>query len=198
MSAPTETVVQPTVFLLIGSPGVGKYTVARELVSLTGARLVDNHAIANVIFNLLDIDGTTLLPPEVFRHVAVVRRAVLDALGTIAPRDLSYVLTMYLRGESQAETALFDEVAAVAEARGSQFIPVLLKCATSELVSRVVSDSRRDRMKLIDPSLAAHFNDAVPPFTTDHTAAITLEITSTPAPAAAQVILDWARSRNMG
>ena len=41
--------MEPTIFHLLGSPGVGKYTIGKALAEATGARLVDNHSIANVI-----------------------------------------------------------------------------------------------------------------------------------------------------
>ncbi len=94
-------------FHLIGSPGVGKYTVAREICALTGARLVDNHAINNVIFSLLDQDGVKPLPDEVWTPVGQVRQAVLDTLIEISPRHLSFVFTNYIRGEDEGERGAF-------------------------------------------------------------------------------------------
>lgn len=68
--------MQPTMFYLVGMPAVGKYTIAKELAGLTGARLVDNHSIANVIFNLFELDGVTPLPEGIFGPVGKVRQAV--------------------------------------------------------------------------------------------------------------------------
>jgi len=41
-----------TIIYLLGHEGVGKYTIAKEIVTMTSARLVDNHAINNLIFSL--------------------------------------------------------------------------------------------------------------------------------------------------
>jgi hypothetical protein len=185
--------LEPTIFHLIGTPGVGKYTVAKELAALTGARLVDNHAVANVIFNLLDQDGIKPLPREVWPHVGAVRRAVLDALVEVSPRHLSFVFTNYLRGEDEAETALFEEMVAVAEVRRSRFVPVLLSCATEELVKRVPNPDRKERMKLVDPSEARRMNDEVPRFETDHPNALRLDVTNIPAAESARRIVEWAK-----
>ena len=54
--------MENTIIHLIGPPGVGKYTIASQIAGRMGARLVDNHAIANVIFNVIAPDGVTPLP----------------------------------------------------------------------------------------------------------------------------------------
>ncbi|MGO7427595.1 chloramphenicol phosphotransferase, partial [Rhizobium ruizarguesonis] len=47
--------------LLLGFPGVGKLTIARELGSLISAKIVDNHWFNNPILRLLDEDQTAPL-----------------------------------------------------------------------------------------------------------------------------------------
>jgi len=186
---------RPTIFHLIGSPGVGKYTVGNELATLTGARLVDNHAVANVIFNVLDQDGIKPLPRDVWQYVGSVRRAVLDAMMHLSPPHLSFVFTNYIRGGDAAEYALYLENAAVAEVRGSRFVPVLLTCETAELVKRIPSPSRRERMKLLDPVEGARLNDQAPQFETDHPNFMRLDTTRTPPGESARKIAAWAESR---
>ncbi len=159
---------RPTIFHLIGTPGVGKFTVGSELARLTGAKFVDNHSVANVIFNVLDQDGFKPLPPGVWAYVRQVRQAVLDAMMHLSPSYLSFIFTNYIRGQDEHEYAYFLENVAVAEVRGCRFIPVLLTCETSELVNRIGTESRRQRMKLLDPIEASRLNDEVPRFTTDH------------------------------
>ncbi|MGH2608505.1 MAG: hypothetical protein ACRDHF_05390 [Tepidiformaceae bacterium] len=178
---------------LIGSPGVGKYTIGSQVARLVGARLVDNHSVANVIFNLLDQDGIKPLPPAVWPRVAQVRGAVLDTLMHVSPPELSFVLTNYMRGEDAGEEAAFQEVVAVAEVRGSTFVPVILSCETPELLKRVVREDRRDRMKLVDPTEARRLNDEVPRFRSTHPNTLELDVTAIAPGAAAEMIVDWAR-----
>ena len=187
--------MRPTMYHLIGPPAAGKYTIAKEVASLTGARLVDNHAIANVIFNVLDQDGVKPLPRGIWPQVGKVRRAVLDTIIEFSPREMSFVFTNYMRGEDVAEMAVFEEMVAVAEIRESLYVPVLLVCETSELVRRVGNESRRQRMKLLDPIEAARLNDEVPAFTTDHPNTLRVDTTHTPPRAAAEQIVDWAAKR---
>lgn len=183
--------MQSTIFHLIGKPGVGKYTIGSELARLTGARLVDNHSIANVIFNLINADGITPLPAGIWSRVSQVRAAVLDTLVHVSPPDLSFVLTNFIRGDDDAERVAFMEVAAVAEARGSIFVPVILSCETPELVRRIVQPDRRARMKLVDPVQGARLNDDVPQFQSDLPNTLELDVSRTPARDAAQAIVDW-------
>ncbi len=188
----TDGPMQPVIYHLIGTPAVGKYTIGKRLSELAAARFVDNHSIANVVFNVIAPDGVTPLPAAIWPRVGQVRAAVLDTIRNVAPPGLSYVFTNYLHGESPAEFALFQDLMELAEARASLFVPVLLRCDTSELMARAANDSRVERMKLIDPILIAHMNDEVAPFQTDHPHALTIDTTARPAEESARLIVDWA------
>ncbi|MEP6872432.1 MAG: chloramphenicol phosphotransferase [Anaerolineaceae bacterium] len=181
----------PTIYHLIGKPGVGKYTVGSELVRLTGARFVDSHSIANVIFNLIDPDGLTPLPDGIWSRVGQVRAAVLDTIIHLSPPHLSFVFTNYLRGEDASEDAILEELVAIAQTRKSTYVPVLLSCKTAELVARIVSEDRRARMKLIDPIEGARLNDHVPQFEPNHPNTLRLDVTHIPPAETAQAIIDW-------
>ena len=183
--------MRSVVYHLIGRPGVGKYTIGSEIARLTGARLVDNHSVANVIFQLLNVDGVTPLPEGVWARVDQVRSAVLDTLGNLAPRELSFVFTNFIRGEDPAEYANFMEFVAATETRGSVFVPVVLSCQTEELVRRIVRPERKARMKLEDPIEGARLNDHTPQFQTDHPNLLALDVTRMPAGEAAEAIAAW-------
>jgi hypothetical protein len=187
--------MKPTIIHLIGPPGVGKYTIGKEVARLAGARLVDNHAIANVIFNLIEVDGVTPLPREVWTYVGGVRRAVLDAILNLSPRHLSFVFTNFIRGDDPAEYAVFEEFVAVAEVRGSLYVPVALSCETPELLTRIVRQDRAERMKLVDPVLGRKFNEEAAPFVTLHPNFLRVDVTAIPPDESARRIIEWAESR---
>lgn len=178
---------------LIGTPGVGKYTIGLRVTQMIGARLVDNHSIANVIFNLLDQDGIKPLPPEVWPQVTKVRRAALDTLMHLSPPHLSFVLTNYMRGEDEGELAAFEEVVAVADVRASTFVPVILTCETEELTRRITLPDRESRMKLIDPAEGRRLNDEVPRFKTSHPNLLELDVTRLAPEQSAARVVEWAR-----
>lgn len=148
VSSPTSLVY------LLGSPGVGKRTVAEALAAHTGALVLDNHRINLPIMSLFDWDGSERLPPEVWGYVEAIRSVVLDALADIAPRDSSYVLTNALEVGYEA---WFDRIEGIARARGSVFVPVLLECELEEQLRRVASEDRVVRLKLSDPEHAREF-----------------------------------------
>jgi len=179
-------------FYLVGMPAVGKYTIAKELAGLTGARLVDNHSIANVIFNIVGVDGIKPLPADTFDYVGRVREVALDAIRNLAAREVSFVLTIVLLGNDTKDAAFFDEAVALASERESLFVPVLLRCETPELMHRAGNESRQERMKLIDPSAVANINDTYTQFDTDHPNTLRLDTTSTPPAESARRILTWA------
>ena len=78
---------------LVGFAGTGKLTIARAFARLVGAKVVDNHWINNPIFGLIDSDGVTPLPDEVWAQVAKVREAVLETIATLAKPETNFVLT---------------------------------------------------------------------------------------------------------
>lgn len=184
--------LENTMIHLIGSPGAGKYTIARALVAKTGARLIDNHSIANVIFNVLNVDGITPLPPSVWVRVGRVRAAVFDAITNLSPPAMSFVFTNYIRGDDPADVAVFEEFLALAAKRGAAYVPVLLSCETPELLRRIVQPDRAARMKLIDPVEGARINDEIPPFETDHANVLRLDVTALAPDAAAATTIAWA------
>ena len=148
MSSPTSLVY------LLGSPGVGKRTVAEALSVRTGSLVLDNHRINLPIMSLFNWDGSERLPPEVWGYVNQIRSAVLDALADIAPSEASYVLTNALEVGYEA---WFERIERIARARGSVFVPVLLECELEEQLRRVTSEDRVERLKLCDPEYAREF-----------------------------------------
>ena len=148
--------VTPSLVYLIGFPAAGKYTIARELADVMAERdvrmvVVDNHHINNVVFAVIDTDGKKSLPPEVWKHIGEVRAAVLAAIRDVAPPEWSYVFTNVLIAGVPGDERAPGELAALAEARGSAFVPVVLRCDTGQLEHRIVTPERKHRMKWVDP-----------------------------------------------
>ena len=92
-----------TMVALIGFAGTGKYTIGRELCERTGATLVHNHLINNPIFNVVKVDATTPLPPQVWDLVKEVRATVYEAIRELSAPERSFVFTMHLRQSSTAD-----------------------------------------------------------------------------------------------
>lgn len=94
MTQPTTTIIY-----LTGKPGVGKYTIAKELAANHGFIVCDNQLINNPIFELLQYDGYAKEKADLHpTYVGSVERgernialeniiAIAKALGC-SPKDL--------------------------------------------------------------------------------------------------------------
>jgi adenylate kinase family enzyme len=179
---------------IIGPPGVGKYTVASVLAARMPAKLVDNHYWLNPIFGLIQQDGVTPLPKEVWNLVQQSRNAVLETIATLSPRDWNFVLTHGFEGTSR-DYEMANEIFEVAGRRSADILVVRLTCSIAELTMRIVAPERRNRLKDVDPE-SAHRNGALPLFDAGFHRAITIETSSLSAEATAENILSELQSSN--
>jgi hypothetical protein len=177
-----------TIIYLIGFAGVGKYTIAQHLAAIEPFKIVDNHYILNPIFNLLEQDGVTPLPPKVWDRAMQVRLAVLATIGDLSPTRWNFAFTNELLGDASSQE-LYSQVLEVAKARGSRFVPVRLVCDIEEHVRRVTRPERRERMKSVDARDARTKHD-FELFQPRHPHTLTLEVTHLSAEESAWRILE--------
>jgi len=140
---------------LIGYPGVGKYTIAQAIARLAegdGRRFVVSTTITprNVIFSVMDVDGLRTDPRETWTRVGEVREALYRAIATLSPTDWSFIFTNVLTEGEPLDAAAVERVCALAAERGNPYVPVHLICASEEVLRRVTSPSRRERLKWVD------------------------------------------------
>lgn len=137
---------------LIGFPGVGKLTIAKEIVRQhADFVLVDNHLINNPVFSVVKADGKTPLPAEIWVKASQIRAIVLDTMERLAPSHLSFVMTNFAV-ENEEDKAECRKIEAVAAQRGGQYFPVILTCDVEENRRRIVSPERGLKLKSIDPN----------------------------------------------
>ena len=93
------------VIYLIGIPAVGKYTIAKEIRRLTGAKVVDNQLINLPIFSVLGFDGkdTFPFPTEAWKHIERIREAVLTVIQDLCAPNDSFVFTNVLTPRAHIE-----------------------------------------------------------------------------------------------
>ena len=141
-----------TILYLIGIPAVGKYSVAREIGRLTGARVVDNQLINTPVFSVVGYDGTAafLFPPGAWKHIETIQRAVLAVIRDCSPPDESFVFTNVLDARAPGDRAWFRRVERLAKQRKAAFFPVWLTCDAAVLQRRKNTADRRARLKDID------------------------------------------------
>lgn len=191
----------PTVYLLMGFPGTGKLTIARALSALVRdqgqeVRVVDNHFINNPIFGLIEQDGVTPLPPEVWERVGEVREAVLRTIESLSPRSWSFIFTSDLVDRPE-DRAWFDRLLQLSSRRQSVFAPVRLLCDLEELSRRVVSPERRVLMKSISVEELTARYPVEEVLDAGHPNTLTLDVTEAPPEIAAQRILDHAQKLSL-
>jgi hypothetical protein len=163
-----------TIIYIVGPPGVGKYTVGRLLADQLGCKLVDNHYWLNVIFSLVEQDGITPLPKAIWPLAGQVRSAVLETIATLSPPQWSFIFTHSALNDP-AELAIYEDVKAVAQRRGSRLVAVGLSCRNSdELARRVVMPERRRRLKGAD-AVDARRHALLPTLDPGHSGTINVE-----------------------
>ncbi len=181
---------------LLGHEGVGKYTIAKELVSLTGARLVDNHAINNSIFSLIHSDGKNDLPDAVWYRVRQVFAAVFETIATLSPAEYSFIFTNALKEGRAKDKVAFNQIVSIAEARHSTFVVVRLSCSTEEIAKRIVNIDRKERHKSTDAKAARIRNEQEQVYIPEYPNVLNLDTTTLSAKATAKAIIDYVNTLN--
>lgn len=168
---------------LTGKPGVGKYTIAKELAKEHGFIICDNQLINNPIFELLQYDGYAKIPDFAWDSISKIRTEIFEFL-TKVPQN-NYVLTNCL-AETDEDRNLYEQVRDMAEVRGSFFIPVQLLITKEEHLKRLTQPTRRERWKSID---AQDAEDNGPLLSISHPHFLELEVSNlSPEDAAGAII----------
>ena len=170
-----------TIVYLLGHYGVGKLTVAKALCALTGARLLDNHLINNVVFSLIRADGRTPLPKVVWDHISAIRMIAFEVMEALAPPEFSYVLTNALDEDDPLDRAWYERAVLLAQRRGAVFVPVFVTCDEAENARRIPLPDRAANMKHTDAASAMERRRTRRPLQAAHPNRLDLD-TTTAAP----------------
>jgi shikimate kinase len=131
---------------LYGPPGVGKLSVASELVTLTGFKLFHNHLTIDLVTSVFErgTEGWARLIREIGQRVLVeAAREGIDLVVTDVYPGTPYT-TAYWR-------SMLESV----RSGGGTVLLVQLTCAREELFVRLQNESRREHGKLTDPHVLA-------------------------------------------
>jgi hypothetical protein len=173
-----------TIIYLPDKPGVGKFTIAKELAKTYGFIVCDNQLINNPIFELLQHDGYAKIPEFAWDSIAKIRTEIFSFLSKVPQNN--YVLTNCLADTSE-DKELYEQVKLMAMVRGSLFVPVQLLIVKEEHLKRLTQTSRRERLKSIDTKDS---EDNQPFLSIDHCNFLELEVSNLSAEDAARRIMD--------
>ena len=190
MSTRLAETLENTIVVLIGFAGTGKYTIGRELCGRTGAKLIDNHLIANPVFKVVNADGVTPLPSEVWDKIKQIRRTVYEAIRELSPPKMSFVFTVEWRANNPGDHKAFVDLEELATARQSLFVPIRLICEVDELCRRVVQPARVEMLKEISPELARKKSAEDSVLNPQHPNLRTIDVTRKSPAESVEVILD--------
>lgn len=178
---------------LLGWPGVGKLTVAREMrirAASLGVALgvVDNHLTSVPILDVVEADGAGPLPDGTWEHVARIREVVYDAIESLARPGTSFVFTNVMVDSDPRSAMVVDRLVRLAEVRQTAYLPILLECRPDEHRARSSSPTRLEKRKWIDADEILRFTETEALHLPGGT--MTVDTTSIGAGEAADVVLD--------
>lgn len=176
--------------VLMGFPGAGKLTIAKELGSLISARIIDNHWFNNPILRLLDEDGTAPLPRGIWEYTGRVRQTVLDAIAEYSSPSANFIFTHAGIEGDERSVRTYHQFVEAGRKCNAIFVPVRLLCAEDELARRVSSPERREHLKStdVDVSRARSQKAVVLNIPSQH--ALTLDVTFASPSESAKAIRD--------
>jgi hypothetical protein len=133
-----------------GRPGVGKLTIARELATLIGAKLLDNHSVYNVGFSLTEFKS-----PAFYRALRAVRAVALEFILEL-PATTPVIITNAHFENSDWGRENWDTFNEMARQRGVPLAVIVLECDRDENLRRIVGESRIGKGALRDPNIVPH------------------------------------------
>jgi len=181
-----------TIIYLIGIPAVGKYTIAKEIGRMTGAKVVDNQLINFPVYSVIGYDGTASFP---FPHgagaqIEKIHRAVLAVIRDFCPPDDSFVFTNVLDASVPGDKAWFRRIERLARQRKAMFFPIWLTCDAEMIRQRKGSPERRARRKDIDLTNIDWYLKEFEVLKVPHPNALTLDTSHSRPEQIAQCILE--------
>lgn len=169
-----------------GFPGIGKLTIARELVALLAphnGKLIHNHLLIDPAGAVLPRSSVEYQPLR-----RAIRAAVFDTLATSRDTfDSVYVFTDF-QSSNEGGSAVMVEYRDMAARRGCIFVPVTVTCGSEENMRRLAAPERALHGKLTDAELVAHIRGSEVVYQSTSPFRMELDLTELDAQAAARMI----------
>lgn len=139
-----------TLIYLIGFPGSGKLTTAKELCKIIDAVIISNNLFNNIILNIINLRNSEV-SDELWESIFLVRENMLAILEKHHIKSKHYIFTNELIDGDSYDQRIYDSVVNLSEKMSVEILPVVLYCNNEELVKRVQSEERSKENKITDP-----------------------------------------------
>ncbi|KAL8736683.1 MAG: hypothetical protein Q9166_000049 [cf. Caloplaca sp. 2 TL-2023] len=178
----------PPFVYINGYPGVGKYTIAKELMKiLPNAKLLDNHLLIDPVAAVYDRSM-----PEYQGLRTLVRQGILNVIATShSLKDVTWIFTDSQSSDEIGRAAVGDYIHA-AKTRGSPLISIVLSCCAEENVLRLGAQSRR-KSKLDDADVLLEIRETEDIYHFGGETELEIDITKMPIYQAAQKMFEFVQ-----
>ncbi|MDR2902488.1 MAG: AAA family ATPase [Lactobacillales bacterium] len=168
--------MKKSIIYLLGFPGVGKLTIAKELCKNDKFVLMDNHRINNCIFPFIDLSKK--IPEEVWETVLSIREKVYDFIERYPNIQKSIVFTNALFDKNNDDLEVYQRIEKIASTISCPLIPIRLICSKKELKKRIQSDERKENCKLTSTDIVDNiYNSEEKVIDIAHPNKITIDVT---------------------
>lgn len=142
-----------TLIYLIGFPGSGKFTTAKELCKIIDAVIVSNNLFNNIIFDIVKLRNAEV-PDDLWEKIFAVRENILAIMEKYYVKSKHYIFTNELVEGDPYDQKIYNSVINLSRKMGVKIFPVVLHCNNEELVKRVQSEERYQENKITDSDFA--------------------------------------------
>ncbi|MGL9717425.1 MAG: AAA family ATPase [Wolbachia sp.] len=142
-----------TLIYLIGFPGSGKLTTAKELCKIIDAVIVSNNLFNSIIFEVVELRNSEVTD-DLWEKIFAVRENMLAMLREHHIKSKHYIFTNELIDGDPYDQKLHKSVVNLSKKMGVEILPVVLHCNSEELVKRVQSEERHQENKITDSDFA--------------------------------------------
>jgi thymidylate kinase len=165
-------------------PGVGKFTVAKILAQKLNARLIDNHAVIDIVTACCD-RGV----PDYFIMIQEVCDLVFKRMSN--ELDKTYIFTNALSAQYKEDIARLENIRSYASRLNKPFLQILLECDEVENSARIISESRQNKGKLMDSDKLSELRENYSIYHPEAKHRLTVDTTNLSPEQVSEVILNY-------